>query len=708
MVSLSLSDGTRGVRSDATSSAVDESGFPGVSYVDGPGGEESFVLSETPANEMKTGSSLKDDNGDGTYGAIDSLTCAFLNETTEQEFLADNKPRLVRAIRIVSWAIIIVHVAQFIFDIWQFKLLVWPIRYQAHAIYVGNKVLVFAMCLIVQTSLVQHVAEKQVLVCMGLLFIMQSCKPRMAYVVGEDPVAAWNETVSDHPNIDLGVLTVVSFFYMAIPVTFRRGWPVALLATPAYMAGSIAAQVDTIPGNEDAHREGVTTVRAIIIFLHCCLSLYGRRSLELLQRNQFLQEKGAREKLIGERVMRYEAENALFQSRPSWYATAQNSVASDTITESTTMGRMIKSIDAQREESCAGVKATLHDICELGSSEHWLLDMKDLSLWPDRMLGKGSFGMVLVGQMWGTYVAVKVPHARTGSKQYMSIFRELRIYRRLRHPNIVFFYGAVIDADRGDMALVLEYVQGAVLEELIKKRPEFPCRPQILCEVCCGLRYLHEQNILHGDLKPSNVIIELPSLESVSTAISIQRAKLTDFGLSPILKRGARVLGGSLRWMAPELIGGSQSRNASASSDIYSFGCVAYFVAVGKSPVRDLPDSEIFKLAKVRTPVVLDWPVESSTLLQYQSVCSACTAVDPAQRPSSVDLHERLLGVDFHGSPSVEEATLIHKAFVKNTAEARGFLSERGAFPAERDADQASLSFPFGRGELSCDARVFL
>merc|ERR1719424_487957 len=125
--------------------------------------------------------------------------------------------------------------------------------------------------------------------------------------------------------------------------------------------------------------------------------------------------------------MRYEAENALFQSRPSWFASAQNSAPSDSVTEATTtMGRMIKSIDAQREESCADVKATLHDVCKLGSSEHWLLNVADLSVFSDRILGQGGFGMVFVGQMWGTQVAVKMPHVGTSGKHYLSFFRELR------------------------------------------------------------------------------------------------------------------------------------------------------------------------------------------------------------------------------------------------------------------------------------------
>ena len=64
-------------------------------------------------------------------------------------------------------------------------------------------------------------------------------------------------------------------------------------------------------------------------------------------------------------------------------------------------------------------------------------------------------------------------------------------------------------------------------------------------------------------------------------------------------------------------------------------------------------------------------------MLQYQSVCSACTAVDPTQRPASADLHAKLLVdaiVDFHGSPSVEEAPLIHNTSEKSTVEAMTFL----------------------------------
>ncbi|CAE8639182.1 unnamed protein product, partial [Polarella glacialis] len=143
------------------------------------------------------------------------------------------------------------------------------------------------------------------------------------------------------------------------------------------------------------------------------------------------------------------------------------------------------------------------------------------------------------------------------AKQLRSVANELRIIRLVRHPNIVIFYGACVDANLRQISLIFELVEGQPLRTFIENcainntnSGEVPSdRYQLLLDISCALRYLHsiKPQVVHGDLSPNNIMVE--SLGNLA------RAKLIDFGLSRIVSRSENRLpmGGTFRWAAPEI-----------------------------------------------------------------------------------------------------------------------------------------------------------
>ncbi|CAE8634049.1 unnamed protein product [Polarella glacialis] len=122
------------------------------------------------------------------------------------------------------------------------------------------------------------------------------------------------------------------------------------------------------------------------------------------------------------------------------------------------------------------VQKRLRQICELGCMEHWLLDWDDMAIPEERIyLGRGGFGVVLLAELHGCQVAVKLPKVLDGAvpaRALPTFANELRMLRRLRHPNIVLFYGAAIEPDLGVLALVSEFVDGTTLQSAVISRAQ--------------------------------------------------------------------------------------------------------------------------------------------------------------------------------------------------------------------------------------------
>jgi hypothetical protein len=197
-----------------------------------------------------------------------------------------------------------------------------------------------------------------------------------------------------------------------------------------------------------------------------------------------------------------------------------------------------------------------------------------------RQLGAGAFGTVWMArdERLERDVAVKiVPRERIVGGRFE---REARAAARLAHPGIVTLYEAGTDDDGA--YLVSELVRGATLGELLDAgRLSDREIIGIGIALCDALAHAHAENVVHRDVKPSNVLVP----EHPSNPASV--AKLTDFGVARIVggdtltKTGDVV--GTAAYMAPEQ---AEGHDVGAAADLYALALVLYEALTGVNPVR--------------------------------------------------------------------------------------------------------------------------
>jgi len=280
------------------------------------------------------------------------------------------------------------------------------------------------------------------------------------------------------------------------------------------------------------------------------------------------------------------------------------------------------------------LRKTLQHIAEIGVREHWLVGTSEVAIVRDVLLGRGGFGTVVMGQLRGSIVAVKIPRkglqVSDTIKKLSSFCNELRVHRHLRHKNIVAFHAACIEPTSGDLALIYEFVSGVRMDVYLQKDltpgGDAVVRLEMLIGVASALTYLHQNEppVVHGDLKTANIMVE--KLKNGA------RAKLLDFGLARLLTKGARPLGGTRNWVAPEITtrGGGRQR-PQPSADVFSFGLLAYVVTTG----RRCPDNG--KLLESA------WAHSTPFREECRELCKSCMRKNPFDRLTMPELMEHLL-----------------------------------------------------------------
>lgn len=222
-------------------------------------------------------------------------------------------------------------------------------------------------------------------------------------------------------------------------------------------------------------------------------------------------------------------------------------------------------------------------------------------------IGKGGFARVFRAKRNdGKFVAVKIPltlDEATGR----SFLREITSWRKLVHINIVSLYDTNI---LPIPYLELEYVDGGSIGDM-KKPLEIVQACKIIFDIAEGLKYAHNQGILHRDLKPNNIML---------TAEFVP--KITDWGLSKIMAESntMSIMGFTPVYAAPEQVSPKKFGKTDVRTDIYQVGTVFYELVTGKPPfggesiieisnaiVKDIPElpSRINPEAKPVEPIIL-------------------------------------------------------------------------------------------------------
>lgn len=203
-----------------------------------------------------------------------------------------------------------------------------------------------------------------------------------------------------------------------------------------------------------------------------------------------------------------------------------------------------------------------------------------------RTLGRGGFGTVYLARddALEREVALKVLHAEHASNDGLrsSLAKEARLLARLSHPNIVSVYG--VEEHAGTVGIAMEYLRGETLEAMLERRGTFGVSEaaSIGIDVCRALAAVHRAGLVHGDVKPHNVIREQGG-----------RIVLMDFGAGDALEPGPARRGpitATPLYMAPELFEGGER---TARTEIYSVGVLLYHLLTGEMPVSGSTPAEI-------------------------------------------------------------------------------------------------------------------
>lgn len=204
----------------------------------------------------------------------------------------------------------------------------------------------------------------------------------------------------------------------------------------------------------------------------------------------------------------------------------------------------------------------------------------------EKLINHGSFASVFRAkeEFTNRTVAIKVlPKSVYSTGRMRYLLTELSAMgRNWGHPNIVSIHTVEPGDDEYVAYIVMEYVDGLSLRQLIIAHPpEASLAMNIALDICQGLIAAHEQNIIHRDIKPQNILLT-----------SDKVAKISDFGVARILEASTDYAGtitGTRRYMAPEQYEGNYDYRA----DLYSTGLILYEMFLGKFPFRGKTQDEI-------------------------------------------------------------------------------------------------------------------
>ncbi|XAR63067.1 Dual-specificity kinase [Bertholletia excelsa] len=261
------------------------------------------------------------------------------------------------------------------------------------------------------------------------------------------------------------------------------------------------------------------------------------------------------------------------------------------------------------------------------------IDYSEVDMSEKTLIGEGAYGEIYLVKWRGTAVAAKTIRSSISSNEMVkkSFLKELGLWQKLRHPNIVQFLGVLKNPDR--LIFLTEYLPNGSLYDILKKKGKLdpPTAIAFALDIARGMNYLHQHKpyaIIHRDLTPRNVLQN-----------EAGHLKVTDFGLSKIAQEkdrsGYKMTGrtGSYRYMAPEVF---RRESYGKSIDVFSFAMIVHEMFLGGPSNKDeapeiVADKRAYEDYRPPVPSYL-YPEPIKMLLRQ------CWDKNPGARPSFEDI----------------------------------------------------------------------
>ncbi|KAI4325411.1 hypothetical protein MLD38_030814 [Melastoma candidum] len=257
----------------------------------------------------------------------------------------------------------------------------------------------------------------------------------------------------------------------------------------------------------------------------------------------------------------------------------------------------------------------------------WEIDHSQLK--NEVKVASGSYGDLYRGTYCGQEVAIKIlKPGRVNAAMLRDFAQEIYIMRKIRHKNVVQFIGACTRPP--NLCIVTEFMSRGSLYDFLHKQNgmfKLPSLLKVAVDVSKGMNYLHQNNIIHRDLKTANLLMDENEV-----------VKVADFGVARVQDETGVMTAetGTYRWMAPEVI---EHRPYDNKADVFSFGIVLWELLTGEIPYAYMSplQAAVGVVQKGLRPMI---PENASPSLI--ELLRRCWQQNPDERPSFSEILDNL------------------------------------------------------------------
>ncbi|XP_009109275.3 serine/threonine-protein kinase STY17 [Brassica rapa] len=258
-------------------------------------------------------------------------------------------------------------------------------------------------------------------------------------------------------------------------------------------------------------------------------------------------------------------------------------------------------------------------------TDEWEIDMKQLKI--EKKVACGSYGELYKGTYCSQEVAIKIlKPERVNTEMLREFSQEVYIMRKVRHKNVVQFIGACTRSP--NLCIVTEFMaRGSIYDFLHKQKGVFKLQSllKVALDVSKGMNYLHQNNIIHRDLKTANLLMDEHDV-----------VKVADFGVARVQTQSGVMTAetGTYRWMAPEVI---EHKPYDHRADVFSYAIVLWELLTGELPYSYLTplQAAVGVVQKGLRP-----KIPKQTHPRLTELLEKCWQQDPAQRPDFAEIKE--------------------------------------------------------------------